>query len=82
VLFEKKKGVQSSDINYRIGVERETINELLHRMCQNHLFQEIIDTERLLADWQSMYSNPNNNLFSNPFLLGIMMVGLFLEQSN
>lgn len=82
VLFEKKKGVQSSDINYRIGAERETINELLHRICQNHLFQEIIDTERLLADWQRMYSNPNNNLFSNPFLLKIMMVGLFLEQSN
>jgi asparagine synthase (glutamine-hydrolysing) len=80
VLFEKKKGLQSSDIAYRALAQRDTITEILHDICQNPTFQEIVDTKRLQADWQAMSKDSNANVLHPQTIMKTMMVGCFLER--
>lgn len=80
VLFEKKKGLQSSDIAYRALAERNTITEMLEEICKNPTFQEIVDTKRLQTDWQAMTKDKNANVLHPQTIMKTMMVGCFLER--
>ncbi|QDK82416.1 hypothetical protein EXU85_28930 [Spirosoma sp. KCTC 42546] len=82
VLFEKKKGLQSSDIVYRALAEQNNITNLLAIVCRNSTFQEIIHTKRLRDDWQSFQKQKTTNLLQLQTLLKTLMLGYFLETND
>ncbi len=80
VLFEKKKGLQSSDIAFRALAEQQTISDLIAEVSKNELFNEIIATKKLQTDWQNFKDTTNQHVLYPQTILKTLMVGCFLEK--
>ena len=81
VLFEKKKGLQASDIVYRVLAEQKAITELIHTICENDLFKEIVNTTKLKSDWQKVTALTYKNKLQISIILKTVMVGCFFENN-
>ncbi len=80
VLFEKRKGLQSADLAHRALAERETITNLLDKMSQNDAFNDLMDTQKLKANWQNMSAAQNAAALYPQTILKTLMVGCFLNK--
>ncbi len=80
VLYERKKGLQSADVNYRILADQQAISQLIAQTCPNRTFNEIIDTQKIQNDWKAFLQNPTSDQIDTSGLLKSLMVGQFLEK--
>lgn len=81
ILQNKIRGIQSSDIKYRINNEKHELHELILSMDQNKLVKFVIDTESLIKDWQYINFLKMKRKEIN-HILRIIQVGMFLNKQN
>jgi asparagine synthetase B (glutamine-hydrolysing) len=72
------RGIQASDLQYRLMQERGSFIEKLEFLNNNKLATFVIETDKLLKDWYSMdFSKLKRKELNH--LLRLMLVGMFLS---
>ncbi len=79
VLYETRKGVQSSDIKRRIMDDKVEIEKILSQLNCHPTAQHFINVENLTSRWEQIQSKRNSNQLTGGFL-SHLMTGLFLMQ--
>lgn len=79
VLFEKKKGLQSSDILYRVKAQQHEITEAIALLSKSAAATSCIDVQKLSAAWQTYLAQPYTSPFQIQCLLKAIHFGLFLQ---
>jgi asparagine synthase (glutamine-hydrolysing) len=79
VLFNKKKGLQSADLNFRVIEDFEKLDFKLQKLIQNKHFKTIIDTQKLNIDFNTL-KNKEGELIKTQSVLKTMVLGEFLNR--
>lgn len=81
VLFEKKKGLQSSDIVYRAKAQAGEISAYLKMASKSDAVNHYIDTRSLTEEWESFLTNQHLNAYQIQPLLKALKFAIFLQQN-
>lgn len=81
VLFEKRKGLQSADIVYRVKAQAEEITAAIKTVCKSPAANHYINTEQLLATWQQYLLQPQVEPYQMQRLLKALQFALFLQMN-
>ena len=70
VLYARKKGLQASDIKYRLLHNKDSINEILSVFRASPHVRELINVEKMDNDWKNIHIMSRKK--ANVFLKGLM----------
>ncbi|GAB3413714.1 asparagine synthetase B family protein [Niabella aquatica] len=79
VLFEKRAGLQSADITYRVKAQHEEITNAIDALQQSAAASHYIDIKKLEANWKLYLTQPYTDSFSMQCLLKGLEFALFLQ---
>ena len=79
ILSNQTRSVQSSDIQYRVEEERESLLEKLLFFNKNKLVKFVFETEKLIKDWTSFDFTQMKRKEIN-HLLRIILISMFLSK--
>lgn len=79
VLFEKKKGLQSADIPYRVKAQEAEITATIESVLKSSAANHYIDLPRLNATWQQYKKQPYVDPYSYQRLLKALHFAMFLQ---
>ncbi len=82
VLYEKKKGLQASDIFHRLYIEKEHLSTCFNEYQKKHTFRYLVDCKKLEQDIQLFKSNRLKSPVQINQILKTIMLGMFLEKQN
>ncbi len=81
VLQEKRKGMQASDIFFRVLAEIDRVEEYYQHFAKNPTFRYFVDTPKLAKNIGLVKEQKlNNNVIINNILVALML-GVFLEHN-
>lgn len=82
VLYCERKGLQASDLYYRMLSDSKGVEEVLHTICRHPGVADILDTVRLQKAWTGMkQGGPAISLGSQTFLKTLMF-GYFVSRAD
>ena len=79
VLFEKKKGLQSADIAYRVKAQEAEISATIDSVLKSPAANHYIDLPGLNATWQQYKKQPYVDPYSYQRLLKALHFAMFLQ---
>lgn len=79
VLFEKKKGLQSADIAYRVKAQEAEISATIDSVLKSPAANHYIDLPGLHATWQQYKKQPYVDPYSYQRLLKALHFAMFLQ---
>lgn len=79
VLFERKKGLQSADILYRVKAQRDEITEALKEVSKSAAANHYINTRDLAKNWNTIVHGPLVQPYSVHRWLKALQFALFLR---
>lgn len=80
VLYAKRKGLQGSDIYFRVNENINAINKLVNDLIKEKHLLNTIDVERLVENLESRMKKGNNGLNEMNLILKTLMPALFINQ--
>ncbi|AFK02410.1 asparagine synthase [Emticicia oligotrophica DSM 17448] len=82
VLFEKKKGLQASDVRHRVLNDKTRVNDLLSQLEQSSQVKELINTTKLKQNWQRIQTEEITNILDIQTFVKGLMFGYFVWKKN
>lgn len=80
VRYCKKKGLQASDLYYRMVSDSKGVEEVLHRVCNHPGVAEVLDTRRLWKTWPEIQKEGAASPVKSQMFLKTLMFGYFLSR--
>jgi asparagine synthase (glutamine-hydrolysing) len=81
VLFEKRKGLQSADIAYRVKAQSDEITETVYAVNQSAVANEYINTKELAETWKTYLKADYTQPYQIQRLLKALHFALFLHMN-
>lgn len=81
VLFEKKKGLQSADIVYKVRAQAAEITETIESVCKSPIVNHYMDTRQLSNTWQQYIIQPHLEPYPIQRLLKALQFAMFLQMN-
>ncbi len=80
VLYCKKKGLQASDLYYRMRNDAKGVKEVLDQICSHPGVAEVLDTDRLREAWQEMQQKAPTDPIRSQTFTKTLMFGYFMSR--
>jgi asparagine synthase (glutamine-hydrolysing) len=83
VQWERRRGLQGSDIGFRILADSNEVSQLLKTLEQSQLAMRYVNTKQIIDAWVRLNQESSNPLQADGYaVLGGLMVGMFLASMN
>jgi len=80
VLYSTRKGLQASDLKYRLIKDAGGVEELLNRVCSDPQAAEVLDTGRLRGAWTAIRQEQPGPVIREQTFVKTLMYGYFLTR--
>lgn len=81
VLYEKRKGLQSADIVYRVKAQADELRDAFQNVCKSPAANHYIETQNMLETFQAYLHQPYVEPYEMQRLLKALHFALFLQKN-